>query len=87
MEKYYDGMKIPETKNTTCEVCFLTENTGTYYSSDLDNNFHKGFTIGSGKQLYWELIWHNSGHVTVYPLSGKSGRYIKGDTVITIHFK
>jgi len=78
-------VKIPESKKTKCKICFITDNTGT---GDMDSDYHKGFTIGDkGKTLYWEMIWHSSGHVTVFSGLGKSGRWISGDTEITIHWK
>lgn len=86
---YYDKeINIPIDKKTTCKICYITDNTGT---GDLDNEYHKGFTIGRGKQLYWMMIWHGSGHVTVFT-AGEDGkqpraRWINGDTLITIHWK
>jgi len=79
--------KVPETKKWTGQICHLSDNTGAKYSHDLDSYIHSGYTIGKGKQLYWEIIWHTSGHCTVYPINGKRGRYIKGDQIVTLHFK
>jgi hypothetical protein len=88
--KYYEGCKPPESKKATCQVCFMCDHMGTYFGTDLDPEFHKGFTIGRGKKMYWYLIWHGSGNCTVYSdeeAGRMSGRYIKGDQEITIHFK
>lgn len=53
---------------------------------DLDRDIHKGFTIAPhGKAMYFMMIWHKSGHVTVYGNEGGS-RYIDGDSIITIHW-
>lgn len=77
----------PESKKITGKICFISDLTLTGY--DLDWDIHKGFSIGKGKQLYWEMIWHGSGHVTVYSQDQKTrtGRWINGDTEITVHFK
>ena len=54
---------------------------------DIDNKFHKGFTVGRGKVMYWMLIWHNTGTATVYPIDeNRWPRNLKGDELITIHF-
>ena len=87
----YGDCKIPESKKVTCKICYITDNTGFDYPNDLDSEYHKGFTIGKGKKMYWMMIWHpNSGNVTVYS-SGDSeyptARWLPGDTEITIHFK
>jgi hypothetical protein len=73
-------------KSVSCKICYITDNTGT---GDLDSYIHKGFTIGNGKQLYWMMTWHGSGHVTVYSNDDKPlrRRWINGDTIITIHWK
>lgn len=81
---YYNEIIVPESKNTTCKICHITDNTQT---GDLDNDWHKGFTIWKGKVLYWMMIWHQSGHVTVYSSGETSPRWIDGDTLITIHWK
>lgn len=76
---------IPSDFKVTCKICHLQDYTG---NKDLDPDFHKGFTIGKGKQLYFMFIWHGTGNVTVYPAQGGlSGRWIPGDTLITIHYK
>ena len=77
---------IPENKKITGKICFIGDLTLT--NRDLDSNIHKGFTIGKGKQLYWEMIWHSSGHVTVFSTNPKTkyGRYIDGGREITVHF-
>ncbi len=73
-------------KKITCKISHLSQNTGT---GDLDSRIHKGFTIGKGRVLYWMLLWHQSGHVTVFNTKPHSlgGRWISGDSEITIHFK
>ena len=89
MNTYYHDMKIPESKIATGKICHITDLTG--INADLDYDIHNGFTIGKGKKLYWMMIWHKSGHVTVFRAedSGKPdyGRWIDGDTEITVHFK
>lgn len=68
-------------------TCPIYEHQDHIGNRDLDKSIHKGFTIGKGKALYWCMTWHNSGHVTVYNANGKTtGRYISGDSIITIHF-
>jgi hypothetical protein len=68
----------------TCKLYNHQEYIG---NRDLDSNFHKGSTIGHGKLLYWSIVWHSkSGNATVYPINGKSSRYVSGDVTITIHF-
>lgn len=75
---------IPESKKVTGKICFIGDLT--LLNADLNSTYHKGFTVGSGKVLYWEMIWHSkSGNVTVYNKSAK--RYLSGDQEITIHFK
>lgn len=59
----------------------------TLSNADLDDDYHEGFTIGKGKTLYWMLIWHKSGHCTVFSREGVKPRWINGDTIITVHFK
>lgn len=72
-------------KPLTCKINFHQDYIG---NRDLDSNIHKGFTVGRGKTLYWEMIWHaSSGNVTVYSIESNSWRYLQGDTEITIHFK
>lgn len=93
----YGDCKIPESKKVTCKICHLGDNTGFQYDEnlvlphDLDERYHKGFTIGKGWQMYWMMIWHGkSGHVTVFSSGGEGQpkrRWIPGDTEITIHFK
>lgn len=77
---------IPDDKKMTGQICFLPSEL-TLTNRDLDSNFHKGFTVGKGKTFYWLMIWHSSGNVTVYPRDdGKRGRWISGDTIVTVHF-
>ena len=83
--EYYNKVVVPADKKTVCKISHITDNTQT---GDLDDNYHKGFTIGkNGRTMYWEMIWHGSGHVTVFEGVGHSGRWIEGDTEITIHWK
>lgn len=86
MKHTYLEIDIPADKKRSGPIGFISDLTGTY--ADLDPDIHKGFTIRNGKRLYWYIIWHKSGHCTVYPTElNSSGVYIKGDTIITVHFK
>lgn len=67
-----------------CKICYHQDYIG---NKDLEFGVHKGFTIGNGKTLYWMMIWHSSGNVTVYTAKGERPRWISGDTEITIHFQ
>lgn len=85
-------MKPPSGK-VTCKICHLGDNTGyvdvnngRQYPADLDADIHKGFTIGKGKALYFMMIWHGSGNVTVYNNTATYGKWISGDAEITIHW-
>jgi hypothetical protein len=83
--KYTNEVIVPADKKTVCKICHYSDYTQT---GDLDSDYHKGFTIGkNGKTLYWEMIWHGSGHVTVFKGIGDAGRWISGDTEIIIHWK
>jgi len=98
IQKLYDGEiwhEIEDTRiegeyfeNTNrtieCTINYLQDHTN---NRDLDSDYHKGFTIGKGRNLYWEMIWHGSGNVTVYSTTTGCKRYIAGDSKITIHFK
>lgn len=69
----------------TCMAYELTD----VIDGDLDSKLHNGFTIGKrGKQMYWYFIWHSTGNASVfnsgYPVKR---RFIRGDQLITIHFK
>lgn len=77
---------IPDNHKMVGKVCFLSSNL-TLTNADLDPHYHEGFTIGKGKALYWMLIWHKSGHCTVFSREGTKARWIDGDTEITVHFK
>lgn len=77
---------IPDNKKMVGLVCFLSSQL-TLTNADLDADFHEGFTIGKGKTLYWMILWHKSGHCTVYSRDKASPRYISGDSTITVHFK
>lgn len=68
------------------KICHLPSEL-TLTNADLDEDFHEGFTIGSGKTLYWMMTWHQSGHVTVYSKDEVAPRWISGDTIVTVHFK
>lgn len=80
-------IEIPDSKKVTGKIGFIGDLTLT--NCDLDPAIHKGFTIGKGKTMYFMMIWHPSCHVTVYSNDGKPmrGRWISGDTEITVHFK
>jgi len=87
---YSQDIPIPESKKMTGKICFISSNL-TLTGGDLDSYIHKGFTIGKGKQLYWMMIWHGSGNVTVFTGDNNSSkqprkRWISGDTEITVHF-
>jgi hypothetical protein len=77
---------IPSDKKMVGKVCNLPSEL-TLTNADLDDDYHEGFTIGKGKTFYWLLIWHKSGHCTVYSKNKASPRYISGDSLITVHFK
>lgn len=92
IDDYYEGCRVPEGKKVTCQICSLGDHTGTYYPTDLDDNYHIGFTIGKGKAMYWMMTWHSkSGNVTVFRSDTEGNdlrpRWIPGDSLITIHFK
>lgn len=74
-------------KPITCMACELT----TVLDGDLDSDVHAGFTVGKkGKVLYWYFIWHGNttGNATVFTSEIPARKsYIKGDQIITIHFK
>ena len=79
----YEEIEIPDSKKVTGKICYITDLT--LINADLDNSIHEGFTIGKGKQLYWMMIWHSSGHVTVFTVDNPiRRRWISGDTEITI---
>lgn len=84
----------PPTGKVNCLICHIGDFTGYVdiknkrnYPSDMDADIHKGFTIGKGRTLYFMMIWHKSGHVTVFNKKASYGRWIAGDTEITIHWK
>jgi hypothetical protein len=77
---------IPSNKKVTGLICFLPSEL-TLINADLDSNIHEGFTIGKGTTMYWMMIWHKSGNVTVYSRDGLKPRWLPGDTEITVHFK
>lgn len=85
-------MRPPENK-TTCKIYelgdktgYVDQNNGVQYPSDMDADIHKGFTIGKGRTLYFMMIWHSSGNVTVVDIKASYKRWISGDTEITIHW-
>src|SRR5947209_3438896 len=55
---------IPDDRKMRGKICYLSSEL-TLTNRDMDGDIHEGFTIGRGKKLYWYLIWHSSGHVTV----------------------
>lgn len=85
---YVNDVEVPENKKIICKICYLQDHTGT---GDLDEDYHLGFTVGKGKAMYWMMIWHGSGNVTIYRCDTEGNdlrpRWISGDTKITIHFK
>jgi hypothetical protein len=74
------------TKKKSGKICFISAEL-TLTNMDLDNSIHEGFTVGNGKKMYWMMIWHPSGHVTVFGRDDESRRWLSGDTIITVHFK
>lgn len=80
--------EVPKGKQKTCLIAELSDNTGYRYAHDMDSDFHKGFTVGNGKKLYWEIIYTTGGHARVFRASdGMVGRWVHGSSKITIHFK
>lgn len=79
---------IPSDLKMIGKICHISSEL-TLTNTDLDENYHKGFTVGNGKTFYWMMLWHKSGHVTVFTKSGDflSSRWLNGDTIITVHFK
>jgi len=80
----------PDSKTTTGKICLIGDLTLT--NRDLEEEIHKGFTIGKGKKLYWMMIFHSTGYgVSVYSIEPKNAqpkrRWINCDTEITVHFK
>ncbi len=86
-----EEIQVPANKKTVCKISHITDNTGLGDPSDMDDYVHLGFTIGKGKTLYWMIVWHSSGHCTVYRYDdegdGLVKKWISGDTEITIHWK
>lgn len=79
-------------KSITCKACEIGDHllSELGYEKDLDANIHKGFTVGKrGKKMYWYFIWHGvTGNASIYTADIPADRaYIKGDQMITIHFK
>lgn len=92
------GWVVPVEKTAKCRICFLGDHTGLKCKdtsgsvhtipSDLNSDVHIGFKVGTnGRQIYWMMIWHNMGNVTVYSADGKSSRWLSGDTEIEILFR
>lgn len=59
---------------------------------DLDSNYHVGFKLVNngkpGRQIYWLMTWHGSGHCTIYASTGDTpGRWVNGDSMIQIIWK
>lgn len=93
--------EIPDDKKWTGPICYYSAFTGYGYTnsrgkdvkipSDLDDEVHNGFTIGRGKVMYWMMLWHKSGHVSVFSIGRTNDeikrRWLDGSTEITIHFK
>jgi len=81
----YDKIDIPESKKRTGRICDIVSLTAV--NGDLDSDIHEGFTVGKGKTMYWTMVWHSWGNVTVYAINGDGRRWLPGDTEITVHFK
>ena len=78
-------MSKKEKKVATCRLCDITDVTG---GLDLHPSLHEGFTIGNGKTMYWYIVWTKNGNATVYkPEANPNGRFVEGNTIITIHYK
>jgi hypothetical protein len=61
-------------------------------NKDLDGDLHLGFKLISpkgkeGRQMYWSIIWHQSGHATIYSLDFTARRWVNGDSIIAIYCK
>lgn len=77
----------PPDKKKTGKICYIGDLTMT--NADMDSSIHRGFTIGRGKTLYWYMVWHGSGNVSVYRQDDGEGlvrRWLSGDQIITVHF-
>jgi hypothetical protein len=76
-------------KNVTCKLCDIADNTGFDEPSDLDPEIHEGFTVGKGKTMYWYYVWSGRGNAYIYRLDGSElvRRWVPGDVEVTIHFK
>jgi len=84
----YEEIEIPDNKKVTGKICFISDLTLT--NCDLDSEIHLGFTIGTGKTLYWYITWTQNGHAFVYRQGDGEGlfrRWVSGDQEITVHFK
>lgn len=89
MKSSYKDFVVPESKKVNGKICNIGDLTLT--NADLDPDIHKGFTIGkNGRQMYFMMIWHSWGNVTVFTTDEDNRemrkRWLKGDTEITVHF-
>lgn len=68
----------------TCQLCHHQDYIG---NADLVPEKHLGFTVGRGKVMYFLMIWHSSGNVTVFPVDDKKHypRFLTGLETIHIH--
>lgn len=75
-------------RSLECKACDLYVATN---GVGLDDSIHEGFTVGKrGKVMYWYFIWHGNttGNASIFTAGYPMKRsYIKGDQLITIHFK
>lgn len=84
----------PKSGKVSCKISSYAEYTGRKheyngrtYPHDLDPAIHEGFTVETGSTLYWEMIWHSSGSVSIYNKETSSRRWLTGEETITIYFK
>jgi uncharacterized membrane protein YhaH (DUF805 family) len=73
-------------------VCPLCSHQDFINNQDLDSDFHLGFKLISpkgkeGRQMYWCIIWHSSGHATIYSIDKMNRRWVNGDSMIVIYCK
>lgn len=83
--QYYYFKCLNTIQKRKCKIAWIGDNTGN--NGDLNDELHKGFTIGKGRAMYWMMLWHKSGNVSVFGMHNDSRRYLSGDQEITIHFK
>jgi hypothetical protein len=76
-------------KKIKCPLCRHQE----YIDNrDLDSDIHLGFKLiqpngKEGRTMYWHIIWHQSGHATIFSIEGMHRRWVNGDSIIMIYCK